>query len=401
MASGLGIAALVFVAASIPLAGLVRQLTIPGEAAAVIPALACAAVGVVVARHQPGNPLGWLLLWFTLLFMLSLDAGYYAVFCYSLGHRGLLLAPAAVLLVPLWAPAAVLFSLVILLFPDGRLAWRRWRWGLWAYAGLVAGYLAYSYARTIAAVAAHDIRLDGAGDVTSTQHPPGWFGLLVLVPISMLWLSFAAHQVLSWRRAEGERRQQLKWLASGVAVALGVGVVGSSLAPGAIGQVLSVAIIALPVSIGVGILKYRLYEIDRIISRTLAYAILTGLLVVVYAGPVLLATQVFDRHTPVAVAAATLVAAALFNPLRQRVQRAVDRRFNRARYDAERTVAAWAVRLKDAVELDSVRDDLAAVVHHTLEPAHVSVWLTRRDQPGLPDHGSSPPYDRGLPCIRR
>ena len=129
--------------------------------------------------------------------------------------------------------------------------------------------------------------------------------------------------------------------------------------------------------IGVGILKYRLYDIDRIISRTLAYAIVTGLLVGVYAGLVLLATRVLSFHTPVAVAAATLAAAALFNPLRRRVQQAVDRRFNRARYDADQTVAAFAARLKDAVDLDSVRDDLAGVVQQALEPAHVSVWVSR------------------------
>ena len=128
-----------------------------------------------------------------------------------------------------------------------------------------------------------------------------------------------------------------------------------------------------------GILKYRLYEIDRIISRTLAYAIVTGLLVGVYAGLVLLATQVLRVHTPVAVAASTLAAVALFNPVRQRVQNAVDRRFNRARYDADQTVAAFAARLKDSVDLDSVRDDLAGVLHQALEPAHVSMWISRRD----------------------
>jgi hypothetical protein len=141
----------------------------------------------------------------------------------------------------------------------------------------------------------------------------------------------------------------------------------------------AIGIAALPVSVGVAILKYRLYDIDRIISRTLAYAIVTGLLVGVYAGLVLLTTQVFRVHAPVAVAASTLAAAALFNPLRRRVQQAVDRRFNRARYDADRTIAAFAARLKDAVDLDSVRDDLAGVVHQALEPAHVSVWISQRD----------------------
>ncbi len=128
---------------------------------------------------------------------------------------------------------------------------------------------------------------------------------------------------------------------------------------------------------GVAILRYRLYEIDRIISRTLAYAIVTGLLIGLYSGLVLLATEVFRFRSTVAVAAATLAAAALFNPLRRRVQQLVDRRFNRARYDADQTVAAFAVRLKDAVDLDSVRDDLAGVVQQALEPAHLSVWVSR------------------------
>jgi len=131
-------------------------------------------------------------------------------------------------------------------------------------------------------------------------------------------------------------------------------------------------------AIAMAVLKYRLYDIDRIISRTLAYAIVTGLLVGVYAGLVLLATRVLPLSSPVAVAASTLAAAALFSPLRRRVQRVVDRRFNRARYDADQTVAAFAARLKDAVELDSIRDDLTSVVHQALEPAHVSIWIGQR-----------------------
>ena len=134
---------------------------------------------------------------------------------------------------------------------------------------------------------------------------------------------------------------------------------------------------ALPVSMAVAILKYRLYDIDRIISRTLAYAIVTGLLVGVYAG-LALAAGVSGFRGPVTVAVATLAAAALFNPLRRRVQRAVDRRFDRARYDADETVAAFAARLKEAVELDAVRADLAGAVQAALEPARV--WI-----------GTSPP----------
>jgi hypothetical protein len=134
-------------------------------------------------------------------------------------------------------------------------------------------------------------------------------------------------------------------------------------------------VLALPVSMGVAILKYRLYDIDRILSRTVAYAIITGLLLGIYAGLVLLATQVLRFSSPVAVAASTLAAAALFSPLRRRVQRVVDRRFNRARYDADRTVALFAARLQDAVDLGTVRVDLQATVSASLQPAHASVWV--------------------------
>jgi hypothetical protein len=146
---------------------------------------------------------------------------------------------------------------------------------------------------------------------------------------------------------------------------------------GAVGDVLLIGVAALPAGMGVAILKYRLYEIDRIVSRTLAYAIVTGLLVGVYAGLVLLAQQVLRFSSPVAVAASTLAVAALFSPLRRRVQRVVDRRFNRVRYDGERTVEAFAARLKDAVELDTVRADLVGVVDRALEPTHVTVWTAR------------------------
>ena len=175
---------------------------------------------------------------------------------------------------------------------------------------------------------------------------------------------------------------QLKWLLSGAAVFI-VGTVIACWLNNAtgiwrvVGDVTAVAMFALPVSIGFGILKFKLYDIDRIISRTLAYAIVTGLLVGVYAGLVLLATQVLSFRTPVAVAASTLAAAALFNPLRRRVQHLVDRRFNRARYDTDQTIAAFAARLKDTIR-HSVRDDLATVVDQALETAHVSVLISQQ-----------------------
>jgi hypothetical protein len=149
-------------------------------------------------------------------------------------------------------------------------------------------------------------------------------------------------------------------------------------AQGILDTVSAISLAALPVGLAVGIMRCRLYDIDRIISRTLAYAVVTGVLVGVYAGLVLLATHVLSVKSPVAVAAATLVAAALFNSLRHRVQGIVDRRFNRARYDASQMAAAFAARLKDAVDLASVRYDLASTVNQALEPAHVSVWIDER-----------------------
>ena len=278
-----------------------------------------------------------------------------------------------------------MFPLVILLFPDGRLASRRWRWVLWVYAGLGAGVMVALFAPGIIAVARHDVHLDSFGDLTATGHPAAAIKVaegLTLVLIAVIWLSFVGHQVVSWRRATGERRQQLKWLASGAAITVGLLAVSFVIpSTGVAGQILGLGLFGLPVSICVGILKYRLYDIDRIISRTLAYAVVTGFLIGVYAGLVLLATSVLAFSSSVAVAAATLTAAALFSPLRRRTQRVVDRRFNRSRYDAEETTAAFAGRLKEAVDLDSVHDDLVNVVQQVLEPAHLSVWISRHPGP--------------------
>jgi hypothetical protein len=379
----LAVLVLMLLAGALVLSALTGQLSVLGSGPIVPVAVVYAAVGFVVARRQPGNPIGWILITFIVVFLLSGVAGGYAALYYRFGHHGLPLAPVAVLLTPLWAPALLLFPVVILLFPDGKVAARGWRWVLCAY--VVAGALASAavFAPAVTAVARHDVRIDAAGNLISTGRSHGgplaaaW--VLVLGLILVFVLSFVAHQVLSWRRAAGERRQQLKWLATGAAVTLAVIAVslGTS-STSVVGEILGVGLAALPVGIGVGILKYRLYDIDRIISRTLAYAIVTGLLVGVYAGLVLLATRVLPLSSPIAVAAATLAAAALFTPLRRRVQRAVDRRFNRARYDADQTVAAFAARLKDAVDLDMVRDDLAGAVRQALEPAHVSVWISQR-----------------------
>jgi hypothetical protein len=349
--------------------------------------LAFALPGVVVARRQPGNPIGWILIGLGVYAGVITDAGRYAVFDYHFHHGDLPLGPAAALLATgLWTGTFLVLPLVILLFPDGRLQ-RRWRLVLWAYLADAALAAAYFLGSAAWAMGRQPVAVDGAGQLINQPNPPGVtaVAIVLIAALPVFWVSFVARQGLSWRRATGERRQQLKWLMSGAAVTvLGLaGIFGFAFHSNPVLLILEIvsffASFALPVAICVAILKYRLYEIDRIISRTLAYAIVTGLLVGVYAGLVLLATRVLPITTPVAVAASTLAVAALFNPVRRRIQRIVDQRFNRARYDADQTVAAFAARLKDAVDLDSVRDDLAAVVHQALEPVHVSVWISQQN----------------------
>jgi hypothetical protein len=285
----------------------------------------------------------------------------------------------------------VLFGLAILLFPDGRPPSPRLRPVVWVYAAVAAGWIAAAVAITAGAITGHHIQVDPSGNLLlldESVQSPSWWVVLSDVFLALgvaCWLVSLAAQALSCRRSAGERRQQLKWLMAGSALAFTAivpvlalsGTSADSASTSAAVAVAGAGFAAVPLSIGVAVLKYGLFDIDRIISRTLAYAVVTGLLAGVYAGLVLLATRVLSFRTPVAVAASTLAAAALFHPLRRRVQRVVDRRFNRARYDGDQTAAAFAARLKDAVDLDSVCDDLTAVVTQALEPAHVSVWISR------------------------
>jgi hypothetical protein len=373
------------------LTSLTGDLQASRDGAAFFFALACGLLGMLVVRRQPRNPEGWLLLGPAVWVMVVLDSGLYAVFDYRIHHGHLPLGYTAVLLRgTIGEPLVFVFALVILLFPEGRLT-RRWKWVLWAYLFLVVVATVGLVANEVGTIAGQHIQVDLNGTYSGPSASMtgviagvlayGGAGLL-LVPL--FWPAFAARQVLSWRRSTGERRQQLKWLTSGSVVALaGLALIALGPSPDQVSGRVSrdlafLALAALPLSIAVGILKYHLYDIDRLISRTLAYTLVTGLLIGVYAGIVTFATRVLPFSSPVGVAASTLTVAALFNPLRRRVQRIVDRRFNRARYNAETVVAAFAARLKDAVDLDLVRDDLAGVVQQTLEPAHVSVWMSER-----------------------
>jgi hypothetical protein len=377
----LNVAALVLVAsADQPAPQLVR-------ATALLPT---AAVGMLVAVRRPGNPLGWLLLGCGVLFSLQGGSVAYSVLDYRLHHGTLPLGRLAIVLQPTWASGLVLVAGVLWLFPDGHPPTGRWRrvgGVLWA-AGLLFGVL--MFVPWVIAAAGRTVRVDANGAPVAFDHPVG-VGLVWVVvenigffALIISWVVWLAVQVPKYRKSSGERRLQLKWLYSGAAVfivCLGFGLFQSNNATGlaaVVGGVLAGGVAALPIALGIGIMKYRLYEIDRIISRTLAYAIVTGLLVGVYVGLVLLSRQVLSFKSPVAVAGSTLAAAALFNPLRRRVQRIVDRRFNRAHYDAEATVAAFAGRLRGSVDLASIQDELAATVDQAFEPTHISVWVTGR-----------------------
>jgi hypothetical protein len=382
----IGVVVLVLFIAAVPLAGLAHQnLNASSGSLPVWVTAPFAVVGMVLAWRRPANPVGWIMLGGAFFFALSEDASYYTVADYGLRHGDLPLGALALFAQPSWAPAIVLLGLLILVFPDGRLPSSRWRWLIWAYATVAALWIAGTVVITAGALIDHRIQVDSGGNLLllrGSDPAAGWWNVVQLVFFPLLaacWLASLAAQAVSYRRSTGERRQQLKWLLAGTAAILVCAPLTSLESPSRVSILVLVGFVALPVTIGVAALKYRLFDIDRIISRSLAYAIVTGLLVGVYAGLVLLATQVFKFHSTVAVAAATLAAAALFNPVRRRVQLRVDRWFNRARYDADQMVAGFAARLKDTVDLDSVRDDLANVVRQALEPAHVSVWISHRD----------------------
>jgi hypothetical protein len=351
-------------------------------AALVVPAVA---VGTLLAARRPRNPIGWILL--AILLLGVSPTNQYAILDYRMHHGTLPLGWAVVVLGDGWPLFLPLIAILLWLFPDGRLTpgpWRRMAVALVA-TGVLLGLAAS--APGVVAVAGHDIRIGASGSLT-TEQGGAWAVLQTAVAVGTLaaLLAWLVVQVPSYRRSADQRRQQLKWLYSGGTVFLASVLLGIFIVPLALGDaagsgppvlndLFNLGAAALPVCIGVAVLKYRLYAIDRIISRVISYTIITAVLAGVFAGLVILATQVLPFKTPVAVAAATLAAAALFNPLRGRVQRAVDRRFNRARYNAEAVVAAFTTRVRQTVDPATVQDDLAATVHQAFQPAHISVWL--------------------------
>jgi hypothetical protein len=388
-----GVALLVAAVAIVPLAYAAHELIDAVFPIAFAPVFG--AVGVIVALREPRNAVGWMLIGVALLVGGSFDVETYAYLIYHVGDHGLPFGRIAVALSPCWYPGLVLLPLPILLFPDGRLPSRRWRWVLWLYAVDGAVTLATVGWLDAPALLNRHIRVDSSGQLPAIDNPVGWESavlhatLLLFLALSLL---FVLRQVLAFRQSTGIRRQQLKSMLAGGGVCI-AGLILTVVAGGfgghfwyVVSNAAFLGINALPIGIGVGILRYRLYEIDRLISRTLSYAVLTATLVGVFVAVVAVTTRLLPFSSPVAVAASTLAAAALFNPLRLRVQRLVDRRFNRARYDAELIVAAFAARLQDAVDLETVSADLLSAVH-SMHPAHASVWI--RPRSGNPDAASA------------
>jgi hypothetical protein len=245
---------------------------------------------------------------------------------------------------------------------------------------LVAGvlYVLWTYAIAISFTASHSVPIDSSGSLAVFDHPKGLSGIVEFGGFFSLlasWIVWLVLQVPKYRRSSGERRLQLKWLYSGAAVFVVALIAELFNASGLAGDVAVLGESALPIALGIAILRFRLYEIDRIVSRTISYALLTVVLVGTFVGLVALTTDTFAVSGRVGVAASTLAAAALFNPLRVRVQRLVDRRFNRARYDAEAVVAAFTARLRDAVEIDVIHADLLEAVNRAVQPTHASVWI--------------------------
>jgi len=336
-------------------------------------ALAYPVMGALIASKRPRNPIGWIFIAIGLSAATSAIANVLStdVLPVSAAPTGAMWG--LWLNQWVWAPAWIAIpTFVLLLFPDGRLPHRRFRPVAWL-AGLAIG----------AALVGGILSPDDAGQ--GFHNPvvvlPNWVDIgdvVAIVGLLVAGLGSLVALVYRFRRSRGDEREQLKWFAfAGVATAVlyfGLTVEAKTALVQSLGFV---AIPLLPTAAAIAILRYRLYDIDRIISRTVTYALVTTVVAGVYVLIVLVPTTLLgSRHTPTAlVAAATIIAAALFRPLLRRVRRVIDRRFNRSRYDAAWAIEAFAARLRDEVDIDELTNDLQTLVHQTMEPTHLSVWI--------------------------
>jgi hypothetical protein len=340
--------------------------------------LSATTVGAVLAARRPRHPVGWLLMVLGLVMLLSAVSTGYASY-------GLLARPGSLPLADL--PVAIFFDsgiyliagslgFILLLTPTGSLPSPRWRW----WARLMAGAVAVGVVTTAM------LPLDPPFDATPNRLAVpalavpleiASFATLALTGLGILAGGWSL--VVRFRRARGVERQQLRLVAFAAALTIVTVLILVALIPAAdpvlLGWATGACIGLLPVATGAAILRYRLYDLDRIVSRTVAYGLLTVILGGCYAAVVLGLGQLTGGGSSLVVAAATLAVAAAFQPLRRRVQAAVDRRFNRRRYDASRTIAAFSTRLRDEIELDSLRAELLTAVEETMQPSVVALWL--------------------------
>jgi len=367
--------------------------------------LAFPIVGALVASRRPQNPIGWILLADGLLWMLLTVIDSYSR--YGVARPGSVPFPVTIGALAntlLWVPTVGLLGIyTILLFPDGKLPSRRWR-PLALFSGVVIVLLGVTGMLAPGP-------LENQGGV---RNPFGLEALPWLVGVTniitpllpLCILAAAVSLVLRFRRSRGEVRQQIKWIAFAASfvgllylIAMFIGVIFTVALSGEDGNLpsspwwfdllFSVAVLGfagVPVAIGFAVLKYRLYDIDVIINRTLVYGSLTAMLVALYFGVVAAAQTIFraltgqTEQSQLAIVVSTLVIAALFNPLRRRIQSFIDRRFYRRKYDARKTLEAFSARLRDETDLETLNNDLAGVIRETIQPAHVSLWL-RPDRP--------------------
>ena len=343
-----------------------------------------ATVGAIVVTYQPDNPVGWLLCLSGVSVSTSSFASQYAIYA-LLARPDSLPAGEAMAWIAAWQLPVIIGLQVsyLLLFPTGRLPSGRWRW----LAGLIVAFVVVG---VILSAFSPDAYL---GSLDPIRNPLGiegftyfWAALLYTVS-PVLYVAVALSVFVRMRRAVGVERQQIKWFAYAAAIfAMAIVLNVTTLAidaPRWVGWanlvIFSVAGTTIPIAIGIAILRYRLYDIDLLINRTLVYGSLTATLVAAYFAGIVVLQQLFvvltGERSTLAVVASTLLIAALFNPLRRRIQSFIDRRFYRSKYDARKTLEAFSVKLREETDLQALNNDLVGVVRETMQPAHVSLWL--------------------------
>jgi hypothetical protein len=357
-------------------------------------------VGALIASHRPENPIGWLFLAAALFYGIQIPGEEYAVYALLTNPGSLPLgAELAWLTEWIWAPGfGIILVFLPLLFPDGHPPSRRWRGVAWL-GGLSIGLICVLTSIVLWPERGPALlQLGGyAGEVEEWRSAVLDWVLRLGGPMLLLaGLGAVISLVVRFRRARGDVRQQIKWFASAAALTLvWILLFGQASLRGLPGIIVALSgllvIASIPVATGIAILRYRLYDIDLIINRTLVYGSLTVTLVALYFGGIVVLQRAFvlltGQQSTLAVVASTLLIAALFTPLRRRVQGFIDRRFYRRKYDARKILEAFSARLRDETNLDALSNDLIGVVNETMQPSHISLWQ-RPDTPTWREHSS-------------